>query len=198
MTIPGVAISVPPAIAIAVDACDESFGSRLALAVADLGSTVLLRGLNIAALDKLQRTITARWCRAAIHSAESCGDAAIGISATLDAALARLTQPSNSRSPIEVLLVRTDDPEGQSELNSIITNLEPEQRVHAVIIPATNDAAGIDFAALAQICSLLISDGGKALPNQVITLHNCTSERPDNRANYPEMPICAPTVAPAH
>jgi hypothetical protein len=197
MTIPGAAISVPSPTSLALEACDEAFGGRLALAVADLGATVLLQGLDIDALDKLQRTITERWCRAAIAGAETCGDAAIGISESIDAAIARMGKASNHTPAIEVLLVRTDGSGDRAELDARIANLGPDRRVHAVILPVAADPASTDFAALARICWLLASDDAKALPNQVITLHTCTAAQGYTRPVYPEMTICAPTIAPA-
>ena len=197
MTIPGAAISVLSPTSVALEACDEAFGGRLALAVADLGATVLLQGQDIAALDRLQRTITERWCRAAIAGAETCGDAAIGISGSIDAAIARLGKASNHAPAIELLLVRTDDSGARAELDASVAALEPERRVHAVILPAAADPASTDFAALARICWLLTSEDGRALPNQVITLHTCTSPQGRARPVYPEMTICAPTIAPA-
>lgn len=197
MTIPGAAICDPSVTTVALEESDQIFGGCLALAFADQGVTVLLQGQDSAALAKLQRTITERWCRATIASDDMFGDALIWTAASNESALSRLSKASNSRFAIEVLLVWTEGSADHTELATAVANLGPDRRVHAVVLPSMTEPANIDFAALAQISCLLISDAAKALPNQVITLHNCAADHAGRKSAYPEMTVCAPTVAPA-
>lgn len=176
---------------IGIEDCDQDLGRDLALAISDLGPAVMLKGRNMEALNRLQRTIATRWCRAMIASPGNDGaDATISKEESVDAAVRRWRDRPASLSATHVVLVRSDAAGDLAPLQSAIAGAGG--RTHAILCP---DDAEIDIAALARACVFLISDD--AVGQSVLSLPSRSGEAP-SASMHPDMPVCAPTCGSAY
>lgn len=186
--------SAPASPTIALESCDGGIGNGLALALADLGATVLLVGSDTAALDRLRLAIAARWGRAVVAATGGAGDARIAIVDDVDAAIARLRGQSAATLPAtEIVLIRSTRPDEAAALAQCLASLDPHRRAHTVALPAGVDDGSLDLAALAQTCGFLASACGRGLANLAITLRKDSARR---TPAYPAMSACAPTIVP--
>lgn len=183
--------SSEPRLAIVLEPGSAELGQRLALALADLGESLLLRGPDAALLGRTDQAIAARWCKAAVDGGAERACAVIRIVPSIAMAVAHLHRPAAERSATEILLVMPDEAGNKAELQMLLDNLEPDRAAHAVLL----QAADASIPALARTCRFLGSSSGRTVTNLMIPVRPRAMPSAAAAPRYPYMSVCAPAVA---
>ncbi|HZG33837.1 MAG TPA: hypothetical protein VEZ59_11220 [Sphingopyxis sp.] len=192
-----------------IDGCDKDAGAAVALALAELGADVGLRGADRASLQALRALIARHWGRASVVDGAPNGDGHIvRFLSTRDSLRDHLATDTRRSLGIEILLAdglaRTD------EISMFLADAESRgRRVHAVLLPPSrgDDPAATDTppetampdpGRWTSLVAFLLSPAGACLPNQCLRSAAAGAPRhaAEPEALFPAMPVCGPAFFP--